>query len=294
MHHVTDVPPTDTTTGSVSTHKPDPTLTKSDAKFDRNLGRLSAKIENSKDGHDLVNSSTKRPRGPGLNSGIFHGPLATRVGETAYWTQPNSAHDPRSKTKASAKSAFSLKDTPESLRAAAGIKPGADGKGIDLRDVAAEVAAERTLASLTLSESEYRLLVSTGGDFSIASAAQLRDKFASEVRRLDAAPGRMSKLARGPFVEKAEYFEEVVDTIESLQGKWEEAGGQGKITQGLPRRALRGLDRAKVVDASGAVLSAAELAAVTFGAADAGGDAAETAGMRLGGGSGSDRLRSAW
>lgn len=321
MHHVTDTPPTDvriiawkyrqktsrlasteshlrslflsqTTTGSVSTHKPDPILTQTDAKFERNLGRLSSKIENSKDGSDLVNSSTKRPRGPGLNSGIFHGPLATKVGETAYWTQPNSAHDPRSKTRTSVRSTFSLKDTPESLRAAAGIKPGSDGKGIDLRQVAAEAAAERTLASLTLSLDEYRLLARTGGDFSVTDAGRLRDKFESEVRRLDAAPGRMSRVARGPYLEKAKHYEGIVQAIASLQGKWEEAGGSGKVTQGMPRRALRALDSCTVLGDDGKPLAPEQLAAEAFGASEVVGEG--TAGDRLAGGSGSDRLRSAW
>lgn len=284
--------PSQTTTGSVSTHKPDAILTKSDAKYERNLGRLSAKIETSSDGADFVNSSTKRPRGPGLSSGIYHGPLATKVGETAYWTQPNNAHDPRSRTKSLVRNTFSLKDTPESLRAAAGIKGGADAKGVDLREVAAEAAAERTLSSLTISLDEYRLLARTGGDFSISAAAQQRDKFASEVRRLENAPGRMSRVARGPYMEKAKHFEGIVQAITSLQEKWVAAGGIGKVTQGLPRRALRGLDAATVLGEDGQAMSKAALATVEYGAGDAG--EGSSMGERMAGGSSSDRLRSAW
>lgn len=107
LHQSTDVPPTESTVGSVYQVEPQRNVRAVDTPYDRNLGGVVTP--------HVPNQSQRRPRGYGLDSGMV-GPLATEANAEHYFTQPGWPMDPRNKHPQREMS-WTLMDTAASLAA---------------------------------------------------------------------------------------------------------------------------------------------------------------------------------
>lgn len=107
LHHTTDEPPTQTTTGSTHRIQPQKNSVGGSAPYDRNLGGVISEF--------TPNLSQYRPRGFGLSNCVFPD---SQVNEERFYTQPGWPLDPRNSQQWTGRVApFTLRDTPLTLRA---------------------------------------------------------------------------------------------------------------------------------------------------------------------------------
>ncbi len=204
----------------------------SDAPFERNLGGVVAKY--------TPNLTQMRSRGYGTGNGIFDSAVALSAGEAdKFYTQPGNPLDARNEHVRSARRAWSLLDTAETVRARE--KAVATAAGLPA-SIAAGMPSRPPAFDAALSADEKEFIAETGGVWDIEDVEEELFAVGRSLREyeeelspqqandfLDQDQGGLDAYRQRYYALKAARA-----NILSIDHKWKAAGGIGTAKAGIP------------------------------------------------------------